>query len=264
MQNQELKTKLALEFNTLNSELATNANVIKAYNAFDSVVTESFFDSEGLLNYKLVANPLQVYKISYLQAITPHLIKSEGFFSNSSILEGGVNSSFESWTKAKAKASSPAAPSASIDTVESLTIEIVKDFFTQKIEDLIFRQESLLSDLDVLAESIKDKRELSIFGEIVDIRSVLNLLDAEKHAEELSKIKNCFRSQKTDVESILTGNSKGLTIKLLDAAIAEGSKIEVIYKDVDNDKPLVNQRLIDIGFTGIKWAGKTSLSVNLT
>jgi len=241
-------------FNTVTKTGSVNDSYLKRITRFDALFTD-FEDSDN--GFKLTSNDGTTFNVSKYQLLGL-VLENPLKLDSIAIRKGGVDNTMLSYSTNDNKQAKVD------DSPLSLLINIIKQYNKDEIAVLQAEQQAAMQNINHILASIAHDGTLKINNDVIDVSSVVSLLNVEKYAEQLNKFTTCFNPAKSTLECTSTGNSKGLQVTLFDAEIVD-NKIQALYKTTDDDsKPIINTRLIDLGFTGIKWSGKTSLSVDLS
>ena len=246
-----LTQELQARFNTVTKTGTVNDSFTKRVTRFDSLIS-SFDDvSEGFILTD--SSTLESYEVTKYQLLGL-VIENPAKLTSIAIKKGGVDNTMLSYSASSVARKVEVTP-------ESLVVGLLKAHYEAEIQNIRARLAN--SDIDSILGVIENTGTFSLDGNVQDVSEVTSLLNIEKYKEQLSKFEGCFKPAKSAAECTATGSSKGLQVTLFDAEIVDG-KIQSLYKITDDtSKEVINSRLVDLGFKGIKWSGKTSLSVDL-
>jgi len=241
-------------FNTVTKSGTINDSYVKRITRFDALFDSIESKEDGFLLTDINNVSFDVTKYQLLGLVLENPTKLDSY----AIRKGGVDNTMLSYSVAAAK---------QVQTEESplsLLINIIKQHNKDEICLLQVQQQTAMLSIESLLANIANGGTLKINNTIVDVSSVVSLLNLEKYKEQLNKFQGCFNPIKSDKESLETGSSKQLQVVLFDSEVID-NKIIALYKSNDDDsKTIINSRLTNLGFKGIKWSGKTSLSVDLS
>jgi len=246
-----LTQELQARFNTVTKIGTVNDSFTKRVTRFDSLIS-SFDDvSEGFILTD--SSTLESYEVTKYQLLGL-VIENPAKLTSIAIKKGGVDNTMLSYSASTVTRKVEVTP-------ETLVVGMLKAHYEAEINHL--RRRLATSDVEAILASIEKTGTFLLDDNVQDVSKITSLINIEKYKEQLNKFEGCFNPAKSAAECIQTGNSKGLQVTLFDAEIVDG-KIQSLYKITDDtSKEVINARLVDLGFKGIKWLGKTSLSVDL-
>ena len=238
-------------FNTVTKSGTVNDSYVKRITRFDALFTSIESIDDGFILTDVNDRSFNVTKYQLLGLVIENPAKLDSI----AVRKGGVDNTMLSYSASDTK-------QAIVETSPaSLLIDLLKDYYLT--EQASLKAKLAKADIDGLLTVIANTGQLIVDDTSLDVSSIISLVNAAKYAEQLNKFVGCFATIKTDSEALETGNSKQLQVTLFDSEIVE-NKIVALYKATDLDsKTLINARLAALGFTGIKWTGNTSLTVNL-
>lgn len=248
-----LNTELQSLFNTVTKTGTVNDSYLKRITRFEALFT-NFDEVEN--GFKLTGNDGVSFQVTKYQLLGL-VIENPAKLDSIAVRKGGVDNTMLSYTAF----TSNDKQAVTTTTAESLLERAIK----HALEDDISNLKTAYSKLSVYDSllAISKGQDIAVNDTVINVDNIISFLNTEKYKEQLNKFTACFNSIKSDSEALETGNSKQLQVTLFDSEIVD-NKIVALYKATDTEsKSIINARLTRLGFTGIKWAGNTNLTVNL-